>query len=268
MLLNKVLISDLIPLEYNPRKISKKRFQRLQSSIKEHTQALEKWDSNDGFRFAGTVTVNRNGNRIVGGHRRIEALFALGQDWVHAEDITWVDLSPDSAEENALCISLNDEEASGRWEEEKRNELLGEIQKKTVDLYNKLDFSVLAKKVKDTLEDTSDEAQEELKAAKEKRAHLIDNVSFVVQEILNKHGDTIKNGFMLFTYKNRTHLIVQCDDDTYALTKMVAELLKRENEEINKFLTLALRLGIEHSSWENTEPAGYTPGELEEDEKD
>jgi len=261
----KVSLSDLVPLDYNPRKISKKRFKRLQASIREHTKALESWDESDGFRFAGTVTVNRNGSRIVGGHQRLEALAAMGQDWVHPKDITWVELEPGGAQEKSLCISLNDEEASGRWVEEKRSTVLGEIQEEMDVLYKKLDFSALTKKLKEGLEEVSDDASEAVREAKEKKVQFIDNVGFVVQEILDKHGDTIENGFMLFTYKNRTHLIVQCDDDTYALTKMVGELLKRDNAEVNKFLALAFRLGIEQSGWENTEPEGYTPGELDVD---
>jgi len=260
----KVSLSELVQLDYNPRKISKKRFQRLRASVREHTKALENWNEADGFRFAGTVTINRNGNRIVGGQRRLEALSSLGQDWVHPEDITWVELEPGSAQEKALCISLNDDEASGRWDEEKRNTLLREIQEETDELYAKLDFSALTKKLKEELEDVSDEASAAVKEAKERKVQFIDNVGFVVQEILDKHGDTIENGFMLFTYKNRTHLIVQCDDDTYALTKMVGELLKRDNVEVNKFLTLAFQLGIAHSGWADAEPEGYTPDELEE----
>jgi len=258
---SRISVQTLSSLDYNPRKISKKRFQRLQASIKEHTSALEAWDPEDGLRFAETVTVNRNGNRIVGGHRRIEALVAMGQDWIHADDITWISLPPDSSEEKALCLSLNDEEASGRWDEDKKNELLQTIQKDTDELYERLSLSVLKKKLKDSVEDAPEELDGALQDVKEKKKQFIDNVSFVVQEILEKYGDTVHNGFMLFTYKNRTHLIVQCDDDTYALTKLVGELLKRDNAEVNKFLTLAFRLGIEQSGWEAEEPDGYLPEE-------
>lgn len=260
-----VSVQDLHPLDYNPRKISKKRFKRLQASIQEHTKALEDWDPKDGYRFAETITVNRNGNRIVGGHRRVEALVALGQDWIHPSDITWVSLDPDSAEEKALCISLNDEEASGRWDEDKKNDLLQTIQKDTDELYEKLSLYALRKQVKDAEKDSAEDLSESMAQVKEKKKQFIDNVSFVVQEILEKYGETIHNGFMLFTYKNRTHLIVQCDDETYALTKMVGELLKRDNAEVNKFLSLAFRLGIEKSGWESEGPDEYLPEEPDED---
>lgn len=266
----KVSVQDLTSLDYNPRKISKKRFNRLQASIREHTKALEGWEASDGFRFAETITVNRNGNRIVGGHRRVEALIALGQDWVHPDDITWVALEPGSAEEKALCISLNDEEASGRWDEGKKNEVLKAIQKDTDELFERLSLYALRKDVKETSEDSAEELEESLKETKERKKQFIDNISFAVQEILEKYGDTIHNGFVLFTYKNRTHLIVQCDDDTYALTKMVGELLKRDNAEINKFLTLAFRLGIQQSGWEEfeAEEDGYVPGETKDAAQD
>jgi hypothetical protein len=263
----KTLIADLTPLDYNPRKISKKRFKRLQASIREHTKALADWDEKDGFRFAQSVTINKQGLRIVGGHQRVDVMSKLGQDWIHEDDISWVDLTPGSPEEISLCVSLNDEEAAGRWDDDKKAQVLSTIEEERKELFEKLDLSALKQKLKDKIESATDATSEELRKQKERKAQFIDNVSFAVQEILDKHGDTIKNGFMLFTYKNRTHLIVQCNDDTYALTKMVGELLKRENEEVNKFLALAFKLGIEQSGWEDLEPEddSYTPGEeLEE----
>lgn len=259
----KILIADLSPLDYNPRRISKKRLVRLQSSIREHTKALADWDENDGFRFAQSITVNRNGKRIVGGHQRVDVMSKLGQDWIHEDDITWVELTPDSAAERALCVSLNDEEAAGRWDDGKKAEILESIAEERQELYDSLDLGALSRKLKERLAQATDATSESLKEHKKKKAEFVDNLGFVVQEILDKYGDTVPNGFMVFTYKNRTHLVVQCDDETYALSKMVGELLKRDNEEVNKFLSLAFKLGIEKSGWDEVEAEGteYTPGE-------
>lgn len=250
MSFTKVMIADIVPVDYNPRKISKKRFKRLQASIKEHTIALADWDEGDGLRFAQSVTINKKGNRIVGGHQRVDAMAKLGQDWIHGDDITWISLDPGGAQERALCLSLNDEEASGRWDDDKKSEVLLAIQEERQELFEKLDLSALTRKLKDKLEKATDDTSEELKEQKQKKAQFIDNVSFAVQEILEKQGDTIEDGYMFFTYKNRTYLVVQCNDEAYAMTKMVAELLKRDKTEINKFLTLAFRLGIEQSGWD------------------
>jgi hypothetical protein len=264
----KVRLEDLNPLDYNPRKITKKRFDRLVSSVREHTRALSGWNPKDGYRFAGTITVNKNGNRVVGGHARLDALRKLGQDWIHAEDITWVDLDPDSSEEKALCISLNDDASGGMWDEEKKLSLLQKIREDQEALFDVLDFSALTKKLKSDVERVSDEVDEEKEKVSERKIHLIDNTSFVLQEILSKFGDTADRGFLFFAYKNRLHLIVQCEEDTYEMTKLVAELLKRDNAEMNEFVLNAFRLGIEHSKWdeEDIEAAQqeYIPGELQD----
>lgn len=259
----KIPLASLVPVSYNPRRISKKRFNRLVASVREHSVALENWSIDDGFRFAETVTVNRNGNRIVGGHQRLEALAKLGQDWIHEDDVTWVVLDPDSAAEAALCLSLNDDEASGRWDFEKRAPILEDIKKEAFDLYERLNFSVLEKALRGEIGST--DAEDEIKKAREAKVQLKDNVAFAVQEIFSKYGDTAEQSFLLFGYKNRMHLIVQCNEETYDLTKKVAEGLKRDNVQMNSFLADAFRLGIVSADWgdvlDDMAAEDYKPGE-------
>jgi hypothetical protein len=266
----KLPICDLSSVSYNPRKIARKRFKRLQSSVQEHTKSLSGWDVKDGFRLAGTITVNVRGNRIVGGCQRVEVLKSLGQDWICDLDITWVDLEPDSPEEKALCISLNDQEASGRWDDGKLKPVLDSIRNELDELYHKLDLSVLDRKIAAGKKGIDGDVDDEMAEIKARRVQFIDNIGFVVQEILDKHGDTIDNGFLVFTYKDRVHLIVNCDDEAYAMTKMVVDLLKRDNKEINGFLTNAFRLGIQSAGWEKDAPRSedYKPGADEESEED
>ena len=63
-------VDQLVPADYNPRKISEKKKQRLKKSL-------------DKFGFAENVVINRlkNGTfRIVGGHQRIKIAKILGLD--------------------------------------------------------------------------------------------------------------------------------------------------------------------------------------------
>jgi hypothetical protein len=111
-------ISDLNPVEYNPRAISAENLDRLKASIKAHSPAVE--NARDGaYRLAATITINRQGSRVVGGHKRLQALQALGQTEIDNRDLTWVDLDPGSDAEKALCIALNAGDAQGlfRWSE-------------------------------------------------------------------------------------------------------------------------------------------------------
>ena len=109
----KIKISDLTELKFNPREISRDAFDGLKASICDHTRSVSGWNAEQGFRLVGTITVNRQGKRVIGGHQRIRAIKSLGQDWVHADDITWVDIEPDSPLEKQLCVTLNNPEIQG-----------------------------------------------------------------------------------------------------------------------------------------------------------
>lgn len=121
---DKIQLDALNPAPYNPRHITDEELARLVTSIREHTKAIADWDAAGGYRMASTITVNRQGDRIVGGHQRIKALRALGQDWIHEADITWVDLVPDSNEEMALNIALNSMDAAGSFVNDDLSSLL------------------------------------------------------------------------------------------------------------------------------------------------
>ena len=83
-----IKLSELNDAPYNPRRISIEALAALAGSIKEFTATVEGHKPADGFRLASTITVNRQGNRIVGGHQRVQALQTLDQDWIAAGDVT------------------------------------------------------------------------------------------------------------------------------------------------------------------------------------
>ena len=98
----------------------------------------------------------------------------------------------------------------------------------------------------------------------EKEVHIVDNLQFVVNEILAQGGDTIPKGFLMFAYKNRIHMLIQCDGPLYKLTQMTGKALARSNSQINEFLSEALTKAIAEKGWEQKdfEPelsANYEP---------
>jgi len=121
--------------QYNPRKISPAALDLLATSIREHTRAVAGWDPRDGFRLTATITVNANGNRVIGGHQRIAALRdVLGQSWIHSSDITYVELEPDSPEEKALNLALNARDAQGDFDWHGVSDLLNELNRDGFDM--------------------------------------------------------------------------------------------------------------------------------------
>jgi hypothetical protein len=134
-------IDSLVPLPYNPRTISKESLERLKTSIMSHSDMVSKKD--DGFRLVSTVTVNKQGNRIVGGNQRVTALKALGQAWIHQEDVTWIDVAPDSAREKALSIILNSDKYQGEWDSDRLEEIVNEVHALDDDLFTELGMDSL-----------------------------------------------------------------------------------------------------------------------------
>jgi ParB/RepB/Spo0J family partition protein len=82
----------------------------------------------------------------------------------------------------------------------------------------------------------TEQAVESAKESSGGKTQIIDNVSYVLNEVMNKFGETVPKGYIFFCYKNRMHLMVQCDKDLYQLTHDVAEGTKRDNKEINEVL--------------------------------
>lgn len=95
----------------------------LRESITQGSRHHKSWNFKDGYRLDCSVTINHQHGesfdgcvgRVLGGHRRLEVLQELGQDWIHKDDVTWVDYPPDSAEELACLIKLNNPHSGGTF---------------------------------------------------------------------------------------------------------------------------------------------------------
>ena len=105
-------VSEIIPADYNPRKISKENLERLKHNIKE-------------FGLIDPLIWNKRTNKLVGGHQRLKVLQEMG---IKETEVSVVDLPEDK--EKALNISLNNPNLQGEWEEEKLAELLKELEEK------------------------------------------------------------------------------------------------------------------------------------------
>lgn len=103
-------IDDLIPADYNPRKITKHALEGLQNSL-----AV--------FGEMQPIVWNIRTGRVVGGHQRLEALKALGEKEVEVKVVDF-----DEEQERAANLTLNNPAIQGTWDDSKLEELLGELQ--------------------------------------------------------------------------------------------------------------------------------------------
>ena len=128
MTIEKIKITDLVPAEYNPRKISTEEKQKLKNSI-------------DNFGIVEPILISLSDNEIIGGHQRFDVLFDqyLLDNNIFAElnllrlneSFGWVfpdnDKSLDSEDmKKALNLVLN--RVSGEWDEDKVKAIFQEFQ--------------------------------------------------------------------------------------------------------------------------------------------
>lgn len=97
----------LNPSSYNPRRIEPEEMEKLRRSIRE-------------FGLVETIVVQMPGNRIIGGHQRIEAAIAEGFTQVPV-----VRLRISDAKAKRLNLALN--RISGEWDSDKLRALLQEL---------------------------------------------------------------------------------------------------------------------------------------------
>lgn len=165
MKLNEMKITDIIPSEYNPRKITDEEYIKLSNSIQE-------------FGFVDPIIINLKNNHIIGGHQRYN--FLLNQYIQNNEyetlkllklgDIGWVFPETELTVENddyekALNIALN--KISGEWDDEKLNELFQDLQLNEFDLdltgFSNLELEEFHLEIveEDTLNDTAEIVDDE-----------------------------------------------------------------------------------------------------------
>lgn len=123
-------VADLVPADYNPRKISPKAMEGLKKSLAE-------------FGAVQPIVVNERTGNIVGGHQRVKAMAALGQ--VETTVIV-VDLS--LTREKALNVALNNPHISGEFDDG-LGDLLDEINGEMPELFADLRLDELLAPVDD-----------------------------------------------------------------------------------------------------------------------
>lgn len=117
MNIRKVPIDRLLPAGYNPR-------MDLQAEDEAY-KSLEK--SIDAFGYVAPIIWNERTGNVVGGHQRLKILLAKGYSEV---EVSCIDLSEE--DEKLLNLALN--KITGRWDMDKLEELLNDIQDSGSDL--------------------------------------------------------------------------------------------------------------------------------------
>jgi ParB-like chromosome segregation protein Spo0J len=109
-------VAELVTMAavYNPRKITAEEFERLKNKLKK-------------FGCVEVIVVNKQTQRVVGGHQRVQAAKALGWEFL---PVSWVDLN--DTQEKELNLALN--KGGGDWDMDALQILLTELHEEDGDL--------------------------------------------------------------------------------------------------------------------------------------
>lgn len=132
MELEPIKITDIVPADYNPRKISEQEYTKLRNSI-------------ETFGLVDPIIINLKNNHIVGGHQRYDVLldqymedndFFPELQMLRLGDVGFVfsdtDLSIENEDyEKALNLALN--KISGEWDNDKLSAVLNDLSLKGFD---------------------------------------------------------------------------------------------------------------------------------------
>jgi len=88
-----------------------------------------------------------------------------------------------------------------------------------------------------------------------RESSVVENLSFILNEIFEQYGDTVPQGFVFFWHKNKFHLMVQEDEKLEKLIEAAVKYLRTTGKNVNPFLRRALEASFDEiKDKEGTDP--------------
>jgi hypothetical protein len=224
-------IDKLIPNGWNPQTQDEATFNRLVDEVKEN-----------GCLVPVQVVALTDGNfRIIGGEHRWKACQQAGLDEVPAAVLTgkkWEDADLQKFE----TVRLN--AIGGKLDPEKFAKLYNELADKygrdsLQQMFGFSDTRIFQKLVGDIKRQVKKSLPKEMHAAVDaaaKEAKTFQDLTDIVQMMLAKHGDTMNQSFMVFTFGNQEHVYVQMDRKMKRSLDKVLNYCRESGADINAFL--------------------------------
>jgi hypothetical protein len=236
----------LIPAPWNPNKMSQRKFKRLVASVQE-----------DGFAEPALVVPAEGILRekyltpeqmagggdwwfIVGGHHRWEAARLLAMPKIPCAIKTgWTedDIKLRNVKMNTLRGSMDPEKFTKLYMDvaERHGE---EFIKSQMGLVEDAEFKRL-------MRDVTDGLPREAKRAVQERAdagdiHSVDDLSRILNELFDKHGDTLELSYLVFDFGGRTHFWVPMDRRVKAAMEKLAQRCYTTRVDVNSVFTQLL----------------------------
>lgn len=214
-------IKLLVEAEWNPQKMSDKEFNALVENIREvgPIDPVQVSPLTDG-RF-----------RVIGGNHRLQALRVLEYEMVQC--VLCDDFDEDMQKFQSVRLNV----IHGKLDPEKFLHLYEEMAKKygahvVADLMKITDEKALKVLIKDVKSGLPPEMAKKLDEAK-KEIKSVDDIGSILNEIFSKHGDTMAQGFMVFSFSGKEHHYVEMDKQLLKRVKYLEELAIARDEPLS-----------------------------------
>ena len=228
-------IAELYPNDWNPQVMSQEEFNALVQEIEQ-----------DGFDEPIIVCPKEKGGwTIIAGQHRHEACKVLGfkmipcvvkTDWdMQVQKIKTVrrNLLRGSIDSARFTKLVNDLHEQYDLSLNQIRDLMG--------FTNEKEFFEQYK----TEEAVKDEAITDLKNQSRQEMNAVQNLSFILNDLISQYGDTIPNGYVYFFYGTQWILSVSCDKVLEKRLTAMMEALQKDEVKIQEVLADAIDIALE-----------------------
>lgn len=237
MKIEELPLDKIVRNAWNPNAMPEAAFERLVKEIDEV-----------GFLEPVQVVPLDDGNyRLLGGEHRVEACRKLGIELVPAvvlDGAKWQDedlqkfvtvrLNVLKGKLDAGRMASLYEEMAKKYGEEALQELFAYTDKTAWNqtlsqIKNGLKKAGLSKKLVKEFDDAS------------KEIRSVDDLSNILNQLMTKHGDTVQQSYMIFTYGGKDHVYIALDKNSTKALKKATRWANENEKDLNEVILAALQ---------------------------
>jgi len=236
---------DLIGADWNPNEMTEEEFEALCEAIRK-----------SGFIDPPTVAeVKGEGGKkvyeIVGGHHRAAAAIAVGLDKIPADLLLdkkkWADEDLrkfQTVRLNVLHGKMNPEKFVGLY-----NEMVEKYGKDAVAKemgYVKEDgIRKMIKQVAKGMQTTMNPEMSRQFQEQAKEARTVGDIERIIQQLMQEHGDSIKQNFVVFAWGGKEHVYIAMSRRTRDALKKVLRAARSNKVDVNDYIADAIEAAAE-----------------------
>jgi hypothetical protein len=236
---------ELVGADWNPNEMTEEEFEELCMGIRK-----------SGFIDPPTVAeVRGEGGKkqldIIGGHHRVAAAIAVGLDKIPADLLVdkkkWADEDLRKFQNvrlNVLHGKLNPEKFVGLY-----NEMVEKYGKEAVAKemgYVKEDgIRKMVKQVAKGMQTSMNPEMSKQFQEQAKEARTVGDIERIIQQLMQEHGDSVKQNFVVFAWGGKEHVYIAMSRRTRDALKKVLRASRSNKVDVNEYIAEAIEAAAE-----------------------